>query len=223
MALAMGRSMHQSGLVVLHGPSGYGKSMAAAWVKARSRAYYLQLDDFTRSRKVLLKRLGKALGMQLAKSATVDEMADAVMAQLEQSGRPLIIDEADYLETFKLVDSIRSIYEGSKAAILLIGEEALPFKLKEWERFDGRILDRFPAQPVSLPDARELAGLYCPGKVMGEDLLERLVEVAKGSVRRVSTNLERMYEEALANGWDRIDLATWGNRPIHTGEAPRRG
>lgn len=220
---ALGRGVHQPGLVVMHGPSGYGKSMAAAWVKARNRAYYLQLDDFCRSRKVLLKRLGKALGLALGKSLTVDEMADAVMAQLEQSGRPLILDEADYLVTFNLVEAIRSLYEGSKAAILLIGEEALPQKLKAWERFHGRILDWYPAQPVSLSDARELAGLYCPSRPVADDLLERLVELAKGSVRRVSTNLETIYEEALDKGWPDIDLSTWGSRPIHTGEPPRRG
>lgn len=220
---ALGRGTHQPGLVVMHGPSGYGKSMACAWVKARSRAYYLQLDDFCRSRKVLLKRMGKALGLNLNKSLTVDEMADAVMAQLEQSGRPLILDEADYLVTFNLVEAIRSLYEGSKAAILLVGEESLPQKLKAWERFHGRILDWFPAHPVSLGDARELAGLYCPHATVADDLLERLVELAKGSVRRVSTNLETIQEEAIVSGWDTIDLATWGSRPIHTGEPPRRG
>jgi ATP/maltotriose-dependent transcriptional regulator MalT len=33
-------------MMVVSGPSGYGKSVAAAWAKARHRAYYLQLDDF---------------------------------------------------------------------------------------------------------------------------------------------------------------------------------
>jgi len=222
IARALGRGAHLPGLVVMHGPSGYGKSLAASWVTARNNAYYLQLDDFCRSRKVLLKRMGKAVGIELRKSMTVDEMADAVISQLENSHRPLIMDEADYLVTFKLVDAVRSLYEGSKAAILLIGEEALPQKLKDWERFHGRILDWYPAQPVSLSDARELAKLYCPGRQVADDLLDSLVKLAKGSVRRVSTNLETIYEEALAKGWPEIDLATWGNRPIHTGEPPRR-
>ena len=223
IARAMGRAVHQPGLVTMSGPSGYGKSVAMAWIKPKNRAYYLQLDDFCRSRKVLLKRLIKALGLEMKKTATVDEMADAVMAQLEQSGRPLIIDEADYLVTFKLVESVRSLYEGSKAAILLVGEEAFPHKLKEWERFDGRILEHFLALPVSLLDSRELAKLYCPGKAVRDDFLERLVELAKGSARRVSTNLEGAYEEALANGWPEVNLSIWGSRPFHTGETPRRG
>ena len=43
---ALGRGLHQPGLVVMHGPSGFGKSMAAAWVVARQRAYYVQANDF---------------------------------------------------------------------------------------------------------------------------------------------------------------------------------
>jgi hypothetical protein len=219
---ALGRGMHQPGLVVMHGPSGYGKSMSAAWVTARNRAYYVQANDFW-TKKVMLKDLCRSLGLMFKPSDTIDDMAKAVCAQLEQSARPLIIDEFDYVVEKNLVDAIRSIYEGSKAAILIIGEEALPQKLKKWERFHGRILDWFPAEPASLADARELAKLYCPHIKIGEDLLEKLVDKARGSVRRISTNLETIQEEALGMGWDKVDLKAWGNRAIHTGEPPRRG
>jgi hypothetical protein len=42
-------------------------------------------------------------------------------------------------------------------------------------------------------------------------------------VRRISTNLETIQEEAMGNAWDKVTLELWGNRPIHTGEPPRRG
>lgn len=219
---ALGRGLHQPGLVVMHGPSGYGKSMAAAWVTARNRAYYVQASDFW-TKKAMLKDICRALGLQFKPSDTVDDMAKTVAAQLEQSGRPLVIDEFDYVVEKNLVEAIRSLYEGSKAAILIIGEESLPQKLKKWERFHGRILDWFPAEPASLADARELARLYCPHVSVADDLLQKLVDKTRASARRISTNLETIQEEALGMGWDSVDLAAWANRPIHTGEPPRRG
>jgi hypothetical protein len=218
---ALGRGMHQPGMVVMNGPSGYGKSMAAAWVTARNRAYYVQANDFW-TKKAMLKDICRALGLQFKPGDTVDEMAKTVVAQLEQSGRPLIIDEFDYVVDKNLVEAVRSIYEGSKASILIIGEEALPQKLKKWERFHGRVLDWYPAQPASIDDARELAKLYCPHVTVADCLLGKLVDKARGSVRRISTNLETIQEEAMGNAWDKVTLELWGNRPIHTGEPPRR-
>ena len=222
MARAQGRAMHLPGLVVMCGPSGYGKSVAAAWVKRHSKAYYVQANEHW-TKKEMMKDLNRALGLQFKPSATIADMARAVQAQLEQSGRPLIIDEFDYVTDKNMVMSILSIYEGSRAAILLIGEENLPFKLKEWEKFHGRILDWFYAEPCRLPDARELARLYCTHIEVADDLLELLVEKTKGSTRRVSTNLEKVHETALGLGWEKVDLSLWGNRPIQTGEPPRRG
>jgi len=218
---ALGRGMHQPGMVVMNGPSGYGKSMAAAWVTARNRAYYVQASDFW-TKKAMLKDICRALGLQFKPGDTVDEMAKMVVAQLEQSGRPLILDEFDYVVDKNLVEAVRSLYEGSKAAILIIGEEALPQKLKKWERFHGRILDWYPAQPASVDDARELAKLYCPHITVADCLLDRLVDKARGSVRRISTNLETIQEEAMSNAWETVTLELWGSRAIHTGEPPRR-
>ncbi|WP_207214001.1 hypothetical protein [Solidesulfovibrio carbinolicus] len=56
-------------------------------------------------------------------------------------GRPLIIDEMDHVVERNAVELVRDLYEASRAAILLIGEKALPGKLAQWERFHGRILD----------------------------------------------------------------------------------
>lgn len=208
------------GLVVMNGPSGWGKSIAAAWIKARHRAYYVQADDFW-TKKTMLVAMSRAIGIADIKGS-IFEMANQIKEQLEKSRRVLIIDEFDYVADKKLVEAVRSLYEGSRAAILIIGEEALPQKLKQWERFHGRILDWFPAEPVSLIDARELAKAKCPGIEVADDLLERIVDLAKGSVRRVSNNLGSIYDEAADQGWSVVSLSTWGARPLQTGEPPRR-
>lgn len=231
VARLLNRGPLDPGLVVISGPSGYGKSVAAAWVKARHPSYYVQADDFW-TKKTMLVAISRAMGLLYFRGKgenkreywpEISVMADAIKAQLEQSRKILIIDEFDYCVDKNLVESVRSLYEGSKASVLIIGEEALPIKLEQWERFHGRILDWFLAEPVSLADAREIARAKCPGVTLADDLLEHLVVLSKGSVRRVSNNLGRIYDEAADQGWESVDRAAWGARKLQTVESPRRG
>lgn len=134
-----------------------------------------------------------------------------------------MLDEFDYAATRDvMIELVRDIYEGSQSSLLLVGEERLPHKLKRHERFHGRVLSWLPAAPVSHDDARRLADSYCPDIRVADDLLAQLVALAHGSVRRVSVNLVNVYDTALVEGWDEVDRAQWGERPLYTGDAPRR-
>ena len=216
---AMNRPSHLPGLVAFYGPSGWGKSTAAAYCANRHRAYYVECKS-SWTKKALLSSILTEMGIAPAK--TLYEMADQISEQLVLSGRPLIIDEMDHIVTKKAVEVIRDIYESSNAAILLIGEELLPAKLREWERFHNRMLSWVPAQPCDLSDAKQLAKLYCREVTIAEDLLEKVVDVSRGAARRICVNIELIRQEALGNGTDEMDLATWGYLPIYSGEAPKR-
>lgn len=220
-----GRGPNDPGMLVLSGPSGYGKSVAAAWARARHRAYYLQLDDFI-TKKSMLVNLCKVLGLAEAgkqPKGTASELAEKIGAQLHGSRRTLIIDEFDFAVDKQLVMAVFSIYEKCKANIILVGEEALPAKLEAWEKFSGRVLDTLYAEPVGLADARVLARHKFPDFAFADDLLEHLCELARGSVRRVNNNLGIIHDEGQAQGWQTCDLATWGNRPLQKAEVKRRG
>jgi hypothetical protein len=216
---ALSRSANLPGLVCFYGPSGYGKSMAANHVANSRRARYVQAKSVW-TKKHFLKAVLFEMGIK--PGGTIPEMADQVAEELAVSGRPLIIDEMDHLVDRNAVELVRDLYESSQAAILMIGEEALPHKLKRWERMHGRVLAWVPAQPVTLGDARQLTSLYCSRVKVADDLLVRLVELSHGSVRRVCVNLERVQEEAMLAGRDVMDLALWGKRELYTGEAPKR-
>lgn len=220
------------GFVIISGPSGYGKSWAAAHAKARHRAYYLQLDDFV-TKKSLLVALCKVLGIRhkgrngetsdAAPRGTTSDLADMVAEQLNLARRTLIIDEFDFAVDKNLVMSVFSLYEKSRASIILVGEEAMPAKLARWEKFSGRVLDTFYAEAISLDDARTLARHKYPEFAFADDLLMHLVEISKGSVRRVNNNLGTVHNEGMSMGWERCDLATWGQRKLQQPEIKRRG
>jgi DNA transposition AAA+ family ATPase len=208
------------GIAVLYGPAGYGKTTAALAVANETRAYFVQIKSAWTRKSLLEKILHE---MSVKPQGGVTNLLDQVCETLAESGRMLVLDEFDYcLRSDSLIELVRDIYEGSQAALLLVGEEALPQKLKHWERFHSRILTWIPAQPVSDEDAAKLAGIYCPRVKIEADLIRHLVKSAYGSARRVCVNLANIHETALIEGWQSVDLKSWGERPIYTGEAPKR-
>ncbi len=221
MAIQRAQSRTQSlpGMVCLYGPSGVGKSVAATFVSNRSRAYYVQAKSVW-TKKYFLQAVLREMG--ITSCGTIPEMLDQAAQELALSNRPLIIDEFDHIIDRNAVELVRDIYESSQAAILLIGEERLPDKLKKYERFHGRILDWVPAQLVTLDDAKKLAPIYCQDMDVADDLLELLVEKAHGSIRRVVVNLERIHEIGLSCGWSIATKDLWADRALYTGNAPKR-
>ncbi|WP_047257974.1 AAA family ATPase [Chromobacterium subtsugae] len=208
------------GLAVYYGPSGWGKTTATVAVANRCRGYYVQMRSAW-GRKTLLEKILFEMGVKPA--GTIPQMLDLVCEQLAASQRPLILDEFDYAAaTPGMIELVRDIYEGSQSSLLLVGEELLPAKLKRYERFHGRVLSWLPAAPVTHADAGKLAEIYCEGITIQPDLLAHLVDISNGSVRRVSVNLVNVYDAAMVEGWEAVDLATWDGRPLYTGEAPKR-
>lgn len=216
---AMNRPAHLPGLVTFYGPSGWGKSFAAAYVANKHRAYYVECKS-TWTRKAILTAILREMG--IVPQTAIYEMTDQISEQLATSGRPLIIDEMDHIVEKKAVEVIRDIYEGSNAAILLIGEENVDTKLRKWERFHNRMLAWQPAQPADIADTKHLAKLYCKNVVIAEDLLAHIQKQSGGVVRRICVNLNLVEQTALSMGMDEIDRKNWGNKDLYSGSAPHR-
>lgn len=216
---AIERQAHLPGMVVFHGPSGFGKSTAAAYVRNKLDAIYVECKS-TWTKKALLSEILFEMGLPPKK--TIYDMFNQICEYLGSTGRALIIDEMDHLVEKKAVEIIRDIYEGSQAPILLIGEEQLPAKLERWERFHGRILDWKQATAVTLEDVAHLARLYCPKLQIEPALLVQVHKLAQGSVRRVCVNLARLQEAANRNGQDQISTSDWDAGQFFTGKAQLR-
>lgn len=43
---------------------------------------------------------------------------------------------------------------------------------------------------------------------------------SRHSIRYISTNLDTLREYAMVQGLERLTLADWGDRALHTGEPP---
>lgn len=216
---AISRQHQLPGLLCLYGPAGWGKTSAAAYCANRYRAYFVAAKSVW-SKKAFLGAILKEMGVSPAR--TISDMADQVAEQLAVSQRPLIVDEVDHLVAGNHIELVRDLFESSLSPILMIGEELLPAKLKKWERFHSRVLRWVPAQAATIEDAQHLRKMYCPQIRVADDLMDRIVRLANGSVRRIVVNFALVQEAALAGGVTKMDLGAWGERELYTGEAPVR-
>ncbi len=219
MERLMNRDPNMPGLGVLCGPSGLGKTQAACYCANEYRAIYVECRSYFTKKSLLLAILEE---MGIVPGKTIYDMVKQIGEQLDLSGRPLIIDEMDHIVDRNLVELVRDIYEVSNAAILMIGEERFPAKLKRWERFHNRVLVWQRAEPADLADTRKLAKIYSPDVEIADDLLKTILTKTQGCARRITVNLNDVREFARDAGMKRIDLPTWGDRPLYLGEAPAR-
>ena len=213
------REPNLPGLGVMSGPSGYGKSSAMAVTANKHRAIYVECRSYFTKKSSLQAILDE---MAVKAGRTIYEMVAQVCEELMLSRKPLIVDEVDHLVDRNLVELLRDIYEGSGAAILMVGEELFPRKIKRWERFDNRILAWVLAEPCNKDDARKLAKLYAPDVDIDDAWLTQVLKVTRHVTRRVSVNIDLGRKEAKKLGKRTINLDWWGDRPFYTGEAPVR-
>lgn len=207
------------GLVVMYGASGLGKTVGATFAANIYRGYYVECRD-TWTKKAFLAAILKE--MAILPHRTMSEMVDQIADQLSRSGRPLIIDDAQYLLDKAMANVLTDIYNASQGTLVLIGEEKVPNSLAKLQRLHNRVLEWVPAQPASPEDMRALADNCYPQLRIHDDLLENLRMAVRGCLRRVAVNLYHVHCEASALGMESISLEEWGSRGWFTGEPPRR-
>lgn len=202
--------------VVLHGHAGYGKTTAARYAANKFRAYRVECCSHW-TRKALLAAILHEMGIPAGHA--INTMFNQVVEQLARSGRPLIIDEADYLTRTSCIEMVRDILDKSYAVVVLCGEELLPSKLEQWERVHSRIFAYVEALPVDMDDVRHLSKLYCPDTLIDDAWLTELHRQTGGNTRRVCINLVRARHEA--EHLDSVNLDTWSDRGWYTGTSPK--
>lgn len=207
---------------VLYGHSGYGKSVAAAYVAARTNAAYVEAKSIWTQRSIL-EAIGTEIGL-VRLERTGPRLLQQIIDQLNVEPMPLIIDEMDHLVKKQTVEILRDIHDGTTVPILMIGEEALPAKLKAWERFDNRIIAVTPAQPATAEDVRKLRDHYCTRVALADDLADAIATGSKGVTRRIVVNLRQVQSRALDAGRASADLGWWKTlgEAFLTGELPAR-
>lgn len=212
------RSAGLAGMGCFYGPAGFGKTMAANY-NSNARGACLVQCESTWTVKTLCGAILEELGIKPAR--TTPEMSRQIQQALAIDNIPLIVDEADFLVTKKSIEILRDIYEKSGVPVILVGEEALPTKLRRWERIHSRMLERVAAEPLDDQDFEQLKKIRCPDVEVAEDLALAIQQVSRGSARLIVNNLDTVRERARLIGKTRITPADLGNMRLHDGTAPQ--
>ena len=214
------RNINLPGLGVFSGHSGYGKTVAANYVRNTKQAYLIEVRDYC-TRKSFAESLLNALHVSSPKGTIPQLMQQAARILGDDPDRLLIIDEADKLIDRGMIELVRDIHEEAQIPIILVGEELLPQKLEASERTHNRVLEWGMAEPCDLGDTIALAKLFCPNTLVHNDLLTEIIAQTNGNARRTVTTLNKINEQVRNQGLEEIDLARFKG-PFVTGRAPTR-
>lgn len=158
----------------------------------------------------LLDTIGKELNLALKQR--VDLKVDAIVEKLAQTGRPLFIDEADYVVgkdgENRLANTVRDLHDLATVPVILIGMAGIDRRIALSPQLSGRIAQWVEFQKCTEADAQKLADELCAVKV-ASDLVGALSERAGGSIRNVTVGLAKIEQFARKKNLQRIELADW--------------
>ena len=218
LALAQARGE----IVVVHGPSGTGKTSAIRnYCENKSAAFYALMSPGVRTITGMLSKVADAIG-EGAEHKSGLSAEDTVVKRLADRHALLVSDECQHLQP-KLLDELRYLRDASGCGLALVGDQDLKRVVygaaTRRGQIVGRIADRLELKPTLKADVRKL-GESVLGRAPSGPEMEILLGAARGdggmhAMRRL---LVRAWDFARNSGRTQIDaddllLASKGAAP----------
>ena len=219
----LNRSAGMPGIGMVWGPTGYGKTTAATWLITRTHGVYLRAMACW-SPAAMLAAMQRELDLPPVRGGNAAAV-EAIVGRLAETGRPVFVDEADYVvERRLLVDTLRDIHDLSASPVILIGMSGLEKRIRGNPQFTGRTSQWIEFKGADLADSRILADGLCEVRI-ADDLLERIhaaaTPKAKGSsgaeIRRLVVAMGQVEAYARARGLGEIGSAQWHREDFFVG------
>ena len=181
------RYAHLDGdLNVIYGAAGLGKTMILREYAAQHRDALLIEADPGYTARVVLAELCGLLG--ISKRGNMHELSEACIAALRDSGRLLMVDEAENLP-YRALETLRRIHDKSGIGLVLAGMPRLIINLKgkrgEYQQLYSRVgfaLCIGDSLPQS--DITDIAVSMLPG-AGSQEVSEALFKASHGNARRL--------------------------------------
>ncbi len=203
----LNRAQGMPGLGLVWGETGYGKTTAVTWFVNQCHGIYVRALA-TWSPAAMLGSILKELDLA-PRHMNCARMVEQIITELAVSGRPLFVDEADYVvDNKRMTETLRDLHDMASVPVILVGMAGIQRKISLRQQFSGRIAQWVEFKPCDLADARALANGLCDVEV-ADDLLARLQHSAAGSARLLVVGLARIEQSAKARGLTRITAQDW--------------
>lgn len=212
----IGRLCHTQGKIgVCVGRAGLGKTVAVKKYTKDFQDSILIESDSGYTAKSLLKEIHRRLG--LSGKGSVYDLMDEVVRKLNQSGRLLIVDEAENLP-YKALEITRRIHDKTGVGVLLIGRSILLENLKGYNnQYDQlysrvkytKIIDRLLIQDVikileSIGQDTKLAETYL---LYSDGNTRRLEHLISHSISVAKFNRKAMVDETVIKQTSKLLMA----------------
>ncbi len=206
----LARPAGMPGMGLCHGDSGLGKTTAVAWLATRENGVYVRARAASTPTS-MLDNIGKELNLALKQR--VDLKIDAIVERLAQTGRPLFLDEADYIVgkdgENRLANTVRDLHDLATTPVILIGMRGIDRRIALSPQLSGRMAQWVEFKSCTQDDAQKLADELVEKVKVAPDLVAALSERAGGSIRNVTVGLAKIEQFARKKGMARIELADW--------------
>lgn len=209
------------GIGIVWGETGFGKTTAAAWLSNKVNAVYVRANATWTPGAMLAAIMREIDAEPVARCAA---MMEAIVQRLALDGRPLFVDEADYLVgSPKMLDTLRDLHDIATTPLILIGMKDFQRRVTRREQLSGRVSQWVKFVAPDIEDARVLAHDVCEVEI-ADDLLEKLHREAGRSVRGLIVGLSRIEGWARprggGGGGGPITVKDWGDKPFVMSAAP---
>jgi len=155
---------------MIYGAAGIGKTRAAErYREQHPDSILLRCTESIRQRRPFLRSLAMIENVKAPVSGAMDALFEGVLVRLRNSGRLLIIDEAQKLD-FRTVELVRDLHDLAGIGVVLMGDELIYQMLHagrtraQYERLASRIGIRRCLQPgPAKRDVEAIARQYIDG------------------------------------------------------------
>jgi DNA transposition AAA+ family ATPase len=197
------------GMGLIFGKSGLGKTTATAWFVNKCNGVYVRaLSTWTPC--TMLQEILRELDVAPTRLRAAP-MVTQIVEILRLTGRPLFLDEFDYIvEDKKMTETLRDIHDLSSVPIVLVGMDQVKKKVQLREQFVNRIAQWVEFKTADFEDCSILYDQLCEVKIHS-DLLRKLFEASKGVVRLIVIGLDVIERRAKTLGLKEINLEKWGS------------
>lgn len=192
------RICHLDGEIgVCYGDAGLGKTDAVKEYARRNSDVILIEADLGYTAKVLFQELHKRLGMD--GRGPIHELFDDVVAKLKDSGRLIIIDEAEHLP-YRSLELLRRVYDKAGVGIMLVGMPRLIANLRgkkgEYAQLYSRVGVASRLENLKAQDTENIVSSVIPS---ANGLWKIYHETSYGNTRRLCKLLLRSIRVAEIN------------------------
>lgn len=186
---------------VICGDAGMGKTMMLREYASTNRDAVLIEADPGYTARVVLEELCQRLG--LSKRGNMHELSEACISNLKDSGRLIIVDEAENLP-YRALETLRRIHDKAGIGIVLAGMPRLILNLKgkrgEYKQLYSRVGfalhlgDTLPQEDITTIARHMMEGAETP------EISDALYKACKGNARRLFKLVRGVSRGSLING-----------------------